>query len=212
MFCLIICFFFIYIILVVILWVMFILCVMIICVMFVFFNFLIIFIICVVIFGLSVVVGLLNNNICGCIINVWVIVICCCWLFESWSGKWLVNLFKCKCFKWVFVCVIVFFFDIFNIFIGVLIKFCSMVKWFYKWYCWNIIFILWCSSVICFVFILVDKLKLCFVIFSVFFWGIFNKFSVWISVFFFVLEGLSNIIILFFLILRLMLKRVWLLL
>lgn len=87
------------------------------------------------ILGFRVVVGLLNSSIFGFIISVCVIVICCCWLFESCSGYVLVLFVSCNVFRILMVCCLVCDFVIFVIFMGVFIRFFSMVICGYKWYC-----------------------------------------------------------------------------
>lgn len=103
-----------------------ILCVIMIIVMFLLVKFLIIFKILFISLGLSVDVGLLNNIILGFIVSVFVIVICCCWLFDNVCGCWflicvklifLSNLsdFLCVLFFFNFLIVIRFFIIFFNV-------------------------------------------------------------------------------------------------
>lgn len=46
---------------------------------------------------LSIDIGLLVIRSEGCEVRVWVMVICCCWLFDSLWGWWLIIVFVLRC-------------------------------------------------------------------------------------------------------------------
>lgn len=161
---LIILFLFIKIIWFVILWVKFILWVIIIMVIFLFVSFIIMFSILLIIFGFSVDVGLLNSIVIGFIYNVWVIVICCCWLLESCVGNLLVWVESLICFSsfrvflWVGVLLCL------SIFICVRVRFLIIDRWGNSLKCWNII-LMWECSFVRFVFLLLIMILLMVILF-----------------------------------------------
>lgn len=75
-------------------------------------------------------------------VNVWVIVICCFWLFDNLKGYWLVWLLRFKWFNKVCVCCFVFVLDCFKIVVGVKVIFCMIVKLGNNLKFWNIILII----------------------------------------------------------------------
>lgn len=143
-FCLIICFWFIIMMWLVMWWVKFNLWVIIISVVLEWVSFLIILSILVISFGFSVEVGLLNSSIFGCSVSVWVIVMCCCWLLDSWCGNVLVLLVRLICFSSVCVCCLVCVCGMLCIVIGVLMMFFNVVRCGNRLKFWNIMFILVC--------------------------------------------------------------------
>lgn len=109
------------------------------------------------VFELSVLVGLLVNNNLGCVINVWVIVICCFCFLDILDGYFLSKflIFNClfifiKCFCIIFGCLfvsirgikILFLFDIvFNI-----LKFWNINFIIFLWKCVMFLFFNWLSG------------------------------------------------------------------
>lgn len=104
------------------------------------------FLIFLLFFVFRLLVGLLVNKIFGEVINVLVIVICCCFFLDNWFGKWCVLWFNFMLFKIFIVCCLVL--DKFVIFVGSMmflsvVKFCISIKfWKIKLICCflNIVF------------------------------------------------------------------------
>lgn len=120
-------------------------------------------------------VGLLVKSILGEVINVCVMVMCCCLFFDNWLGKWCVWCFKLICFR-IFK-VSVFGLLSFVIFVGSIIFF-KVVKFWINIKFWKMKFILFFFKIVCFfLFILWSVLLFKKIFFFVIWLSLVNKFK-----------------------------------
>lgn len=152
----------------------------------------------VVVCGFSVLVVLLYSRICGCVVSVWVMLMCCFWLLDNCVGYLVVCVFRFIVCSSLLICVLIFVCGVLVSFSGkvilvVIVCEDSRLK------CWKIMLMCWCSVCRLLVFSVVMFLLLisrCLLV------GFFRWLISWIRVDFFVLECLMMLNILLVLMVR----------
>lgn len=159
-----------------------------------------------VLFWLRFLVGLLVRINCGCNNKVFVMVICCCLLLESfvgWCFFWLVNLI---CLINLLVCLICDLLVVFLVIVGIKMFF-SMDSWGSRWCFWKIKLMFWLWNVErCLVLRLKGLILFRCIELEV---GLLSVLRMCKSVFLLELFGLSMVILLFGFNCRLIFDKIW---
>lgn len=132
--------------------------------------------------------GLFIRNSCGLCIIVWVIVICWCWLLESFVGLWLSSVFSCSICVILFICGCQLFFFFLCIFMLKVMLLC-IDRWGNRVQFWKIIVKLCLCGVVVVMFLLCSQI--CFLLIG------FSLVSRCSRVFFLQFDGLISIMNLF---------------